>query len=335
MKKDYYEVLGVSRNAPDAEIKKAYRKLAMKYHPDKNPGNKHAEDRFKEVSEAYDVLRDSEKRKMYDQFGHMGAHAGAGASGAGGFQGNPFGGGGFDFEGFRQQQGFGGFGQQSNPHDLFNEIFGDIFGGGAAHKRGPQKQKGADLRYTVNLGFEEAANGCEKTINFIRKRQLKDDHARISVTIPAGVKDGQRLKLRGEGDTPASGGEAGDLFVVINLQKHPLFERDGQNILMELPISFVDAIMGVSVEIPTLTGKAKLNIQPGTNSGRILRLKNKGFPKIGNQNAGDMLVKVIVDIPKNLNKEQLKLIDKLSSVAKDSPLVKEFKNKVEKILKGR
>ncbi|MCB0389716.1 MAG: DnaJ domain-containing protein [Bdellovibrionales bacterium] len=336
LKKDYYEVLGVSRSAPDDEVKKAYRKLAMKYHPDKNPGNKNAEDRFKEVSEAYEVLRDPQKRKMYDQFGHMGAHAGAagGGPGAGGFQGNPFGGG-FNFEGFKQQ-GFGGFGQHSNPHDLFNEIFGDMFGGASAQRRrGPQKQRGADLRYTINLSFEEAASGCEKTINFIRKRQLKDDHARISVTVPPGVKDGQRLKLRGEGDTPSGGGEAGDLYVVINLQKHTLFERDGQNVLLELPISFVDAIMGVSVEIPTLTGKAKLNIQPGTNSGKVLRLKGKGFSKIGDQSTGDMLVKIIVDIPKDLTNEQLKLIEKLSSVAKGSPLVKEFNSKVEKLLKDR
>ncbi|MCB9027317.1 MAG: DnaJ domain-containing protein, partial [Bdellovibrionaceae bacterium] len=232
MKKDYYEVLGVSRNTSDSDIKKAYRKLAMKYHPDKNPGNKHAEDRFKEVSEAYDVLRDGQKRKMYDQFGHAGSHAGAPGAG---FQGSPFHTKGFDFEGFKQQ-GFDGFGQHSNPHDLFNEIFGDIFGGGMGRKRGPEKQRGADLRYTISLSFEEAAKGCEKTINFIRKRQFKDDHARISVTVPPGVKDGQRLKLRGEGDTPPQGGEAGDLYVVINLQKHLLFEREGQNILMEMPI---------------------------------------------------------------------------------------------------
>ncbi|MCB0356204.1 MAG: DnaJ domain-containing protein [Bdellovibrionales bacterium] len=333
MKKDYYEVLGVNRSSSDEEIKKAYRKLALKFHPDKNPGNKHAEDRFKEVSEAYEVLRDAEKRKMYDQFGHMGAHAGAG--GSSGFQGHPFGG--FDFSGgFQQNQGFnGGFGQHTNPQDLFNEIFGDIFGAGLGRKRGPQKQRGADLRYTINLSFEEAATGCEKTINFIRKRQNKDDHARISVTIPPGVKDGQRLKLRGEGDSPSGSSEAGDLYVVVSLQSHPLFHREGQNVLMELPISFVDAILGTNIEIPTLTGKAKLTIQAGTNSGKILRLKGKGFPKMSGQETGDMLVKIIVDIPKNLSQEELKVIESMSAVAKNSPLVKEFKDKVEKLLKGR
>ena len=331
MKKDYYEVLGVNRNASDSDIKKAYRKLAIKYHPDKNPGNKNAEDRFKEVSEAYEVLRDSQKRRMYDQFGHVGAHAGGG--GAGGVQGTPFGG--FDFSDIKQQ-GFEGFGQHTNPQDLVNEIFGDIFSGGFGRKRaGAENQRGADLRYTVSLTFEESARGCEKTINFIRKRQLKDDHARISVTIPPGVKEGQRLKLRGEGDTPPIGGEPGDLYVVINLQKHPLFGREGQNILMEMPISFVDAIIGTTVEIPTLSGKAKLNIQPGTNSGKILRLKGKGFPKVGGAEAGDMLIKIIVDIPVNLNKEQLKMIEQLSTVAKSSPLVKEFNSKVDNILKAR
>ncbi len=325
MKKDYYETLGVPRGSSDAEIKKAYRKLAMKYHPDKNPGNKNAENKFKEVSEAYEILRDAKKRAAYDQFGHAGAQAG-------GFQGHPFSGG-FDFGGFKQQDFGGAYGQHTNPHDLFNEIFGDLFGG--RRQGGRQEAKGADLRYTVSLRFEEAAKGCEKTINFIRKRGLKDDHARISVTIPAGVKEGQRLKLKGEGDSPPSGGEAGDLYVVVNMQKHPLFHRDEQNILMDLPISFVDAILGTSIEIPTLTGRAKLNIPAGTNSGKILRLKEKGFPKIGSSPTGDMLVRIIVDIPQNLTKEQLKLVEHLSEVAKESPLVKDFRNKSETLLKDR
>ncbi len=330
MKKDYYDTLSVNRSSSDAEIKKAYRKLAMKYHPDKNPGNKNAENRFKEVSEAYEILRDAKKRKTYDQFGHAGAQAS-------GFQGNPFGED-FNFGGFQQQQGFSGGaqGQHSNPQDLFNEIFGDLFGGtGGGAARKPKSQKGADLRYTVTLSFEDAAKGCDKTINFIRKRKLKDDYARIAVTIPPGVKSGQRLKLRGEGDTNAHGGDPGDLYVIVNLQKHPLFERDEQNILLDLPISFVDAIKGVSIEIPTLSGKAKLNIPAGSTGGKILRLKNKGFPKIGGKNAGDMLVRLSIDIPTKLTEEQLNLVEKLSSVAKDSPLVKEFKDKVKKVLKDR
>lgn len=327
MKKDYYETLGVPRSSAEAEIKKAYRKLAMKYHPDKNPGNKNAENKFREVSEAYEVLRDPQKRKAYDQFGHAGAQAG--------FQGSPFGGAsGFDFGDFKPQDFGNQYGQHTNPQDLFNEIFGDLFGGGGRRAR-PQESRGADLRYTVSLRLEEAAKGCEKTIGFVRKRGLKDDHARISVTIPPGVKEGQRLKLRGEGDTPPSGGEAGDLYVVVNMLKHPLFYRDEQNVLMDLPISFVDAILGTNIEIPTLTGKAKLNIPSGTNSGKVLRLKEKGFPKIGTSPAGDMLVRVVVDIPQNLSSEQKKFIEQLSVVAKESPLVKDFINKSEALLKER
>lgn len=337
MKRDYYETLGVARSADAAEIKKAYRKLAMKYHPDKNPGNKNAENKFKDVSEAYEILSDTQKRKVYDQFGHAGAQAG--------FQGNPFGGGasgpganpgGYDFGGFRPQDFSGSYGQHTNPQDLFNEIFGDLFGGAGPRKQQrPQNQRGADLRYTLNLKFEDAAKGCEKTINFIRKRLNKDDHARISVSIPAGVKEGQRLKLKGEGDSSSGSGEAGDLYVVVNFQKHPLFEREEQNVLMDLPISFVDAILGTTIEIPTLTGKAKLSIPQGTNSGKILRLKDRGFPKIGSSPDGDMLVKIIVDIPQNLTKEQLRVIEQMSSVAKESPLVKEFNSKIEKVLRER
>lgn len=338
-KRDYYSVLEVSRTASLEDIKKAYRKLALKYHPDKNPGNKQAEDRFKEVSEAYEVLRDPKKRQMYDQFGQVGAQAG-------GFHGqNPFGKG---FGGFRDFGGnYGGEGFNSQDpdsfHDIFNDFFGDIFSGrkkGAGPGGGPtpggfDRQRGADLRYTLSITLEEAAKGCEKTISFVRRRGGKEDSAKLSITVPSGVKNGQRLKLRGEGDGAPKGGSVGDLYVIVNLQDHPLFRREENNILMDLPISFVDAILGTQIEIPTLLGKASLRVPPGTHPGQIFRLKNKGFPDIGGYGQGDMLIKVIVDIPKDLSEEDRKVIGQMKHLTQKSPLVAEFYNNIKKVLKSR
>lgn len=333
-KKDYYSVLDISRNASMEDIKKAYRKLAMKYHPDKNPNDKAAEDRFKEVSEAYDVLRDPKRRQMYDQFGHVGAHAGAGAH-----QGpNPFEG----FGGF--SGGFGGPGAgagQESFHDFFGDFFGDIFSGGAAagRTRRPggftQQQRGADLRYSLNITLEEAATGCEKVISFIRKKGKKEETAKLSITVPAGVKAGQRLKLRGEGDSVGGGGKPGDLYVIVNFQQHPLFRRKENDVLLEVPLSFVDAILGTSVDIPTLSGKAHLKIPPGTHPGQVFRLKSKGFPEVGGYGSGDMLVKVIIDVPKNLSADQLSAVESLRETSKESPLVQEFEMKMQQLLKAR
>lgn len=328
--RDYYNILGVTRNASEEDIKKAYRKLALKYHPDKNPGNLQAEERFKEISEAYDVLKDPQRRQMYDQFGTAGVAQGA-HQGFGGR--NPF-------EGF---EGFAGFRRQRRPSaeedplaDAFGDFFSDIFGGGSTRRRSPfSRNRGADLRYTITVPYEEAATGTEKVISFIRHRGDKEESARLSVRVPAGVKNGQRLKLAGEGDGGVNGGSNGDLYVIVNLQEHPLFRRSNNDVQLELPISFADAVVGTEVEIPTLAGKASLKIPPGTQSGQVFRLKGKGFPEVGGYGKGDMLIKVVIDVPKNMTAEQKNLIERLSQTNMELPLVQEFKIKMDRVLKGR
>lgn len=323
--KDYYNVLGVSRQASADDIKKAYRKLAMKYHPDKNPNDKAAEEKFKDVNEAYDVLSDPKKKQMFDQFGHVGG-------GFGQQQGHPFRGG---FEGFGAQQGFDPR-QGEAFQDMFSDFFGDFFGAETqpGARRG-RESRGPDLRYTLTISLEEAATGCEKRISFVRQRGGKEDTARLSITVPAGVKSGQRLKLRGEGDGPAGSGKPGDLYVIIGFQDHPLFKRKDNDVLMELPVSFVDALVGTQVEVPTLTGKAQLGIPAGTHPGQIFRLKGKGFPDIGGYAPGDMLIKIIVDIPNNVGEEERQLLEKLRKIANGAPLVTEFKEKMKRLLQQR
>ena len=321
-KKDFYAVLGVSRTASADEIKKAYRKLAMKYHPDKNPGDKKAEETFKELSEAYEVLSDEKKRQMYDQFGF--------ASG-GGPQGHPGG-------GFGGGAGPGGFHSQEDFQDIFGDIFGDVFGGGARGGGGfrqSRKQRGADLRYTLNVSFEESAVGCEKTISFVRQRNNRDDSAKLSVKVPAGVKQGQRLKLTGEGDAGSNGGPNGDLYVIINVQDHSLFKREDDDVLLDVPVSYVDAILGGEVEVPTLTGRVALKIHPGTHSGQIFRLKSKGFPKQGGFGAGDMRIRVLVDTPQNITSKQRELIQELAKSSDETPQVRDFKEKMSQLFRGR
>ncbi len=325
-KKDYYEILSVTRTSSMDEIKKAYRKLAMKFHPDKNPGDKVAEDRFKEISEAYEVLRDPKRRQMYDQFGHVGATAGAHAGG------NPF-------------EGFGGFqggfnGNPENFQDAFGDFFNDFFtgapGGARRQQRGPDfstRSRGADLRYTLTITLEEAATGCEKLISFVRRRGAKEETARLSITVPAGVKNGQRLKLRAEGD--AATGKPGDLYVIVTFQDHPLFRRKDNDLLLELPLPFTDAILGTQIEIPTLTGKASLKVPPGTHNGQIFRLKGKGFPEVGGYGFGDMLVKAAIEIPKEVNASEKAAIEQLRSLADKCPSVNEFKDKVQQVLRMR
>lgn len=325
-KKDPYQLLGVQRSADEDEIKKAFRKLAMKYHPDKNPGDKGAEEKFKEINEAYEILRDPKRRQLFDQFGH------AGASQQGPFQGgaNPF-------------EGFGGFsGQYSgrydneNFQDVFSDFFGDIFTGPGGKKRPSAKpQKGADLRYSLQIGFEEAVTGCSKTISFVRQKGNKEDTAKLSITVPAGVKPGQRLKLAGEGDFPEGSSGAGDLYVIVNFADHPLFKRKENDVHMDLPISFVDAMLGTTSEIPTLSGKASVHIPAGTHPGQILRLKGKGFPEVGGYGAGDMLIRIVVDIPKELTEDERRQIQKLSALTEKTPLVTEFREKMKKLLRSR
>lgn len=325
-KKDFYSILGVSRTATADELKKAYRKLAMKFHPDKNPGDKKAEEKFKELSEAYEVLSDPKKREMYDQFGSTGAAGGFGQGGFGGAGG---------FGGFGQG-GFGGGGPQPDYQDLFADIFGDVFGGaGRAGGGRNRKQKGADLRYTLGVSFEEAATGCEKTIHFVRTRNAKDDSAKISVKIPAGVKNSQRLRLANEGDSGINGGGNGDLFVIVNVVDHPLFRREDDDVILDLPVSFTDAILGTEIEIPTLFSKAQIRIPPGTHSGQNLRLKGKGFPRVGGFGSGDMLVKILVDTPTNLDRKQRELLEQLAQDKTETPMVKNFRERFDQLMKAR
>ena len=327
-KRDYYSVLGVARSASADDIKKAYRKLAHKYHPDKNQGDKAAEDRFKEVSEAYDVLNDPEKKQAYDQFGFAGGAGGPGA----GFRGQRPGGPNFEGFDFRTTGGPNGTGGADPFQDFFSDFFGDVFQGG---KGGAQGQRGADLRYTLTVSLEEAATGTEKKISFVRHRNGKEDTARLSITVPAGVKSGQRLKLRGEGDLPPGAHKPGDLYVIVQFQEHPLFKRKDNDVLMELPISFVDALLGTKVEIPILSGKAQLTVPAGTHTGQMFRLKGKGFPDIGGYAPGDMLVKILIDVPNDLSEDEKQTLEKLRKVASRSPMVNEFKDRMAALIKQR
>jgi len=335
-KKDYYSVLGVPRGASPDELKKAFRKLAMKFHPDKNPGDKSAEERFKEASEAYDVLSDPQKKQIYDQFGHAGFQGGApGPGGENPFQGRGFEG--FYRQGFDPRQG-------QNPEafqDLFSDFFGDVFGGEPPQPDHPRRRgfrqdtRNADLRYSLHITLEEAATGCEKRITYVRKRGQKEDTAKLSITVPAGVKSGQRLKLRGEGDQQHGSTKAGDLYVIIHFHDHTLFQRRENDVLMELPISFADALLGVQQEVPTLTGKAMLNIPAGTHPGQIFRLKGKGFPDVGSPTPGDMLVKIVVDVPNSISEEDRQALERMRKSANPSPLVTEFRDRMKKLFQQR
>ena len=352
-KRDYYEVLGVSKNAEASEIKKAYRKLALQYHPDKNPGNKEAEEKFKEAAEAYDVLGNEEKRRRYDQFGHAGLGGGAG--------------------------GFGGAGMSMD--DIFSQ-FGDIFGsftgfggfGGGRHAR--HVNRGTNLRVKVKLTLEEIATGVEKKIKV--KKYVSDTHCNgtgakdgksfsncstchgtgqvtrvqntilgqmqttstcpscggegkiinekcphcngegvmlseevITLNIPAGVGDGMQLSISGKGNAARRGGVNGDLIVLIEEQEHGQLVRDGNDLLYNAFVSFPDAVLGSSVEIPTLEGKVKVKVDAGTQPGKILRLRGKGLPDINGYGRGELLVKINVWIPKNLSKDDKKMMEGL------------------------
>jgi molecular chaperone DnaJ len=322
-KKDFYTILGVTKSSSAEEIKKAYRKLAMLHHPDKNLGNKKAEEKFKEISEAYDILSDPTKKKNYDQFGSA--------------DGNPF--------SQQSSSGFNPFGQASHQQPDFNDIFGDLFGGaqegpfgssgfGRQRARSRPPARGSDLRYTLTITYEDVYAGAEKVIFFARQKGQKEDNAKLSVTVPAGVKEGQRLKLAGEGDHP-QGAQPGDLYVILSIQNHLLFKREENDLLLDVPIKYTDILLGTEIEIPTLSGKSQIKIAAGTASGQILRLKGKGFPRIGQQGFGDMLVKVIVDIPSTINSEQKQMLQSLKETTEDTPLVKLYKEKLSQVLKNR
>jgi molecular chaperone DnaJ len=334
-KKDFYGVLGVSRNATPEEIKKAYRKLAMQYHPDKNPNDKSAEEKFREVSEAYETLQNPKSRQTYDHFGHAGTQAGGGG-GQGFYTGPNFED--FDFESYRSTGAGGNSYSTESAYDLFNDLFGDVFSaraGGGPGARRPMRMRGSDLRYNLSVTFEEAARGTEKQIRFVRERNGRDDAAALLVSVPAGVNNGQRLKLKGEGDGGTNGGEPGDLYVIVTLQDHGLFRRQGNDVLMDFPISFVDAIAGSETDVPTLTGRATVKVPPNTHPGQVFRLRGKGFPELNASRTGDMLLRVVIDIPANLTKEQIESVRRLMGSAESTPLVKEFRDKVKKIFDSR
>lgn len=358
--RDYYDILGVGRTASVEEIKKAYRALALKYHPDRNPDNKEeAEHKFKEASEAYRILADAEKRRQYDQFG-----AAAFNGGAGGF-------GGFDFG-----QGFAG---ASMFEDVLGDLFGDFFGTGRRRGGRQRATRGEDLRYDLELTFDEAVTGAEKRISVPRTvgcracgssgakagtspetcpgcqgmgqvrfqqglfhiaktcgqcngegriirtpcptcrgigtvREKRD----IKVRVPAGVEDGSRLKLRSEGEAGLNGGPTGDLYVVLQVAPHPIFQRDGAEILCEIPVSMVQAALGAAIEVPTLDGVTKLDVPPGTQTGKVFTMRGKGVKDLRSGRRGDQLVRVVVETPTHLSKQQKKLLKEFEEAGQEA-----------------
>ena len=367
-KRDFYEILGVAKNASEDDIKKAYRKLAMKYHPDRNPDNKEAEEKFKEVKEAYEMLTNPEKREAYDRYGHAGVDPNMG------------GGGGF---------GAGGFG------DAFGDIFGDIFGGGRGRGGGgPQVYRGADLRYNLEITLEQAAHGYETTIRVpswdkcdtchgsgakpgtqpvtcttcsghgqVRMQQgffsiqqtcpkchgsgkiipepcaacggagrIKRNKT-LEVKIPAGIDNGMRIRSTGNGEPGTNGGPSGDLYVEIHIKPHPVFQREGDDLHCEMPISFAKAALGGEIEVPTLTGKVSFTVPEGTQTGKTFRLKGKGVKGVRSGYTGDLFCHVVVETPVKLTEKQKELLREFERStneggAKHSPQSKGWMDKV-------
>lgn len=355
-KRDYYEVLGVPRDAAQEDIKKAYRKLAVKYHPDKNPGDKSAEEKFKEVGEAYDVLSDADKRAAYDRYGHQAFSGGMGGPG-----------------------GAGGAGPFHDPFDIFREVFGGggggIFetffgGGGGGRRRAEGPQRGSDLRYGMSITLEEAAHGCEREIEYERLVACKTcngsgsasgagkktcrtcggagqvissrgffqiqqtcpdcggtgetisdpcktcrgigrtkEHARVRVKVPAGIEDGSRLRSQGNGDAGMKGGPPGDLYIVVQIKPHDVFERDGHDLHCDMPLAFATAALGGEITVPTLEGRASVKIPAGTQNGTTFRLRGKGMKVLGSSHNGDLYVHVQIAVPARLNAEQKEKLD--------------------------
>jgi molecular chaperone DnaJ len=372
-KRDYYEVLGVNRDASEEDIKKAYRKLAMKHHPDRNPDSKDAEEKFKEAKEAYEVLCEAEKRRAYDAYGHAGVNPQMGPGGEG--------------------PGFGGFAE------AFGDIFSDIFGGGQGRGRS-SVFRGADLRYNLEVSLEQAARGTETKIRIptmetcetckgsgakpgtspktcetchgsgtVRLSQgffsiqqscptchgtgkmVTDPcatcrgagrikkHKTLSVKIPAGVDEGDRIRLSGEGEAGVNGGPPGDLYVVIHLKEHSVFQRDGDDLHCEMPISFSQAALGGEIEIPTLDGSAKIKVPAETQTGQVFRLRGKGIKGVRSTYPGDLLCEVVIETPVRLTERQKELLRELEEINKKdgdrhNPRAKSFMEKVREFFAG-
>jgi molecular chaperone DnaJ len=377
-KRDYYETLGVGRDAGEDEIKKAYRKLAMKHHPDRNPGDAGAEARFKEISEAYEVLSDPEKKQKYDQFGHDGLKS-------------AFGPGGFDFA--------RDFTHMSDLQDILGSLFGegggifdDIFGGGGGRRRPGGPQHGADLRFDLEIDFEEAAFGSEREITlplsnecptcggsgeapgtrretcrhcggrgslvsgggFFQVRETCPvcggagsvitrpcpacngagrvrERKRMTLKIPRGVETGSRLRLAGKGEGGGRGGPPGDLYVVLRVREHPVFQRSGDDLMCEVPVPCEVAALGGDAEVPTMDGYARLRLAPGTETGKVFRLRDKGMPSLDGYGRGDLHVRVIVEVPVRLGAQQRKLFKDIQDLSSEAnyPAGREFRRQAD------
>jgi len=298
--KDYYNVLGVGKNASGEEIKRAYRKLAMKYHPDRNPNKKEAEERFKEINEAYAVLSDKEKRKQYDTFGAEGFHQRFTQEDI--FRG-------FDFDEILSSL-FGGRGRRefrSGGRSGFD--FGDLFGRqGGYQDMGRMPQKGEDVVYEMFISLEEAASGGEKRISFQKNGKIEE----ISVKIPRGIPSGKKLRLSKKGMEGRNGGPPGDLYLQVSIREHPIFSREGDDLIVEKEINFSEAVLGTTIEVPTLEGTKKVKIPPGTQSHTKMRLKGLGMPHFQGEGKGDEYVKVIVKVPKGVSEKSRELIQELA-----------------------
>ena len=316
-KRDYYEVLGVSKTATDAEIKKAYRKLAMKYHPDYNPGDKEAEEKFKEINEANEVLSDPKKRQLYDQYGFAGVDPNYAAQNGGG-PGGPGGFGGFS--------GFGGDGVDLG--DIFGDIFGGGFGGfgGSSRTANPNApRKGQDIRVRITLTFDEAVHGCKKNITITRQQECTECHGSgtiavkktLEANVPAGIDDDQGFRLSGMGNAGTNGGPAGDVIVAVTVQPSEVFQRDENNIYVVFPITYSQAVLGDTITVPSIDGKVEVNVPEGTQSGTTFRLRGKGIQYVNGRGRGDMYVKCEVEIPKKLSRTQREALKKFEGTLKE------------------